>query len=117
VNPVVKWSVRGRLAVVKTDRGQEIVAVSREPLLSALPKLGAIKAEVYSLWWDGSTMDRKLIMNEIYGSVTDYLVQGRKLFLVARAGLGTFLDRLSSGDFSGSSILFYYNLGPAETDN
>lgn len=116
VHPVVKWSVRGRLAVVKTDRGQEIVAVSREAVLSALPALGSSKAEVYSLWWDGDMMDKKLVMNEIYGSVTDYCVRGGRLFLVARAGLGTFLNRLAQGEFSGSSILFYYNFGPSETE-
>ncbi|HBH61285.1 MAG TPA: hypothetical protein DDX85_06000, partial [Nitrospiraceae bacterium] len=115
-NPVLKWSVRGRLAVVKTARGQEIVAVSREQVLSVLPALGTHKAEVYSLWWDGEVMDRKLIMNEIYGSVTDYWIQGRELFLVARAGLSTFLGRLTEGEFSASSILFYYNFGPSDTE-
>ncbi|MEW6599563.1 MAG: hypothetical protein AB1499_01195 [Nitrospirota bacterium] len=115
-NPVVKWSVRGRLAVVKTGRGQEIIAVNREPVLSVMPSLGANKAEVYSLRWDGSTMETKLIMNEIYGSVTDYWIQGKELFLVARAGLGTFLNRLAQGEFTVSSILFYYNFGQAETE-
>jgi hypothetical protein len=109
----MKWSVRGRLAVVKTERGQEVVAVSREPVVSVLPGLGANKAEVYSLWWDGGAMDKKLIMDDIYGAVTDYLIQGRELFLVARAGLSTFLGRLAEGEFSGSSILFYYNFAPS----
>lgn len=117
VNPAVKWAVRGRLMIVKTARGQEVIAVSREAVVSVLPGLGANKAEVYSLWWDGSGMDRILIMDEIYGSVTDYWVQGRELFLVARAGLTTFLSRLAQGEFSGSSILFYYNFGPSETEN
>lgn len=116
-NPTTKWSVRGRLMAVKTGRGQEIIAVRKEPVLSMLPALGTNKAEVYSLWWDGNAMDRKLIMNEIYGSVTDYLVNGRELFLVARAGLSTFLGRLAQGEFSGSSILFYYKFGPLETEN
>ena len=116
-NPTIKWSVRGRLLVVKTDRGQEIVAVSREAVLSMLPGLGTNKAEVYSLWWDGSVMDRKLIMNEIYGSVTDYWVQGRELFLVAKAGLSTFFSRLVRGDFSGDSILYYYNFAPSVTED
>lgn len=115
-NPVVKWAVRGRLAVVKTYRGQEIVAVSREPVISALPGLGANKAEVHTLWWDGSVMDSKMIMNEIYGSVTDYLVQGRELFLVARAGISMFLSRLAQGEFSGSSLLFYYNFAPSAAE-
>ncbi len=116
VNPEIKWSVRGRLAVVKTDRGQEIIAVSRDPVLSVMPGLGANKAEVYSLWWDGSVMDKKLIMDKIYGSVTDYWVQGRELFLVARAGLTSFLNRLAQGEFSDSSILFYYNFAPSVTE-
>ena len=113
VNPVMKWSVRGRLAVVKTGRGQDVVAVRREPVVSMLPGLGANKAEVYSLWWDGSVMDEKLIMDEIYGAVTDYWIQGRELFLVARAGLSTFLNRIREGEFSGNSILFYYNFAPS----
>jgi len=115
-NPLIKWSVRGRLVVMKTARGQEILAVSREPVLSVLPGLGANKAEVYSLWWDGSAMDKKLVMDGIYGSVTDYWVQGQQLFLVARAGITSSLGRLTQGEFSFSSILFYYNFGPSETE-
>lgn len=116
VNPVVKWSVRGRLMVVKTSRGQEVVAVNRQPVISMLPGLGTNKAEVYSLWWDGNAMDTKLVMDEIYGSVTDYLIQGRELFLVARARVTSFLSRLAQGEFSASSILFYFKFGPSEKE-
>jgi len=115
-NPVIKWSVRGRLMVMKTTRGQEIVAVSREPVLSALPGLGANKAEVYSLWWDGNSMDKTLVMDEIYGSVTDYLIQGQELFLIARAGVTSYLSRLAQGEFSVRSILFYFKFGPSDTE-
>ena len=114
VNPVTKWSVRNRLANMKTERGQEVVAVKRKPVVPGLPALGVNKADVYSLWWDGRVMDERLIMSEVAGAVTDFRIKGRELFLIARGGLGMFMSNIAEGEFSNSTILYYYNLAPVE---
>jgi hypothetical protein len=116
INPTVKWSLRGRLEIVRTDRGLEVVAVSRKPVLKMVPGLGSNESDVYSLWWDGSVMDEELILHRVSGAVTDYWLQGRELFLIAKGSLRTFISNLASGDVLTRSILYYYNFAPLETN-
>lgn len=106
-----EWHVRGRLLTVNTSRGQEVIAVKKIPLLSNVPGLGTNRAEIYSLWWDGANMDESFIMRGISGPVTDYLIEGNEIFILARKGLATFLKKSYKGDFSRGGRLYYYNLG------
>ncbi len=117
VNPSVKWSVKGRLATVRTDRGQEVVAVSRESLLPAMPGIGTHKANVYSLWWSEGGMEKTLVLKEVDGAVSDYWIQGRDLFLIAKGSLFSVIGRVAEGEFSKSSILYYYKFAPLEEEN
>jgi hypothetical protein len=54
-------------------------------------------------------MDEKLILSEVPGTITDYRVEGNRLFLVARGGLFSFFKKITSGEFSKGSTLYYYN--------
>lgn len=106
-----KWSVRGRLMAVRTARGQEVVVVNKVPFVSKLPGLGAAGADVYSLSWDGEMMDKKKILGEVSGSVTDYWLGGGNLFLVARGNMMSFVKNMTSGELTKGSMLYYYNFG------
>ncbi len=110
-DPDAKWFIRGRLMSVHTERGQEVIVVKRIPVLSAMPGLGYRGAEVYSLWWDGAAMQENLILKELPGTVTDYCIEGGKLFLVARGDLYSFVKKAFSGEFSKGGVLYYYNFG------
>ncbi|MBI5740822.1 MAG: VCBS repeat-containing protein [Nitrospirae bacterium] len=109
-NPSVKRFVRGRLIPVRTGRGAEVLAVRRISLVSQAPGLGTKGAEVYSLWWDGSGMDEKPVLTDIPGNVTDYRVEGEKLFLIAKGDLLSFVKNAVTGEMSKGSVLYYYNL-------
>jgi hypothetical protein len=111
----VKWSVRSRLSIVRTERGLEVIAVNREPVLRNVPGLGTYKADIYSLWWDGAVMNKELILKDVAGAVTDQWIQGRELFLLAKGGIYSFIGNLTEGEFSRGSILYYYNFSPLET--
>ncbi len=115
-NPKVKWSVRSRLAIIKTERGQEVVAIKRKPLLKGMPGFGANEADVYSLSWDDGVMNEKLVLGEVPGAITDSWIQGRELFLVARGDFNTLISNVIEGEFSISSILYHYNFAPLETN-
>jgi hypothetical protein len=104
-----KLFVRDRLIPVKTERGQEVVVANWIPAVSRMPGLGIKELEFYSLWWDGIVMDEKLILSEVPGTITDYRVEGNRLFLVARDGLFSFFKKITSGEFSKGSTLYYYN--------
>jgi hypothetical protein len=109
VNPVEEWFIRGRLISVNTEQGQRVIVVKKIPILPKVPGLGTKKAEVYSLWWDGETMNEELVLSGISGAITDYWVEKNKLFLIAKGGVFTFIKKAISGNFSKGSILYYYN--------
>lgn len=110
-NADLKWSVRGKLIPVNTERGREVVIVSKLPFVSKVPGLGSKGAEVYSLWWDGASMDERLMLSKISGTVTDYWIEGSNLFLIASGDLLSFVKNAVSGEFGKGSILYYYNFG------
>lgn len=111
VNPVTKWAVRSRLTPVNTSRGQEIIAVRKRPLLEKVPGLGNVESEVYSLWWDGASMEEQLVLKDIPGTVTDYWIEGTNLFLVARGNMISLVKNATSGEFFKGTVLYYYNFG------
>lgn len=108
-DPSKMWFVRGRLIPVRTERGEEIIAVNRMPFVAMVPGLGTKGAEVYSLWWDGNEMDEKVILSDVSGTVTDYWVEGKKLFLLAKGDLLSFVKNAVTGELSKGSMLYYYN--------
>lgn len=108
VNPVEKWFVKGRLIAIKTQRGEKVIVVRKILFLEKVPGLGYKSAEVYALWWDGSSMDETLILQNPSGAITDYWIDGKNLFLIARTGLTGLLTKALSGDFSRGSTLYYY---------
>ncbi len=113
-SPVRKWSVRGRLIPVKTARGQEVVVVDKIPFVSqvSMPGLGYRGAEVHSLWWDGASMDDRRILDEVSGKISDFWVQGRHLFLMAKGGMLSLVKNAASGEFEKGSLIYYYDMGP-----
>jgi hypothetical protein len=111
INLMKKWSVRGSLFPVTTDRGQEVIVVKRVPFVEQVPGLGAKEAEVYSLWWDGTAMQEQLVLSDISGTITDYLIEGTSLFLLARGNMLSLAKNAISGDFVKGSVLYYYSFG------
>jgi len=111
-NPVLEWVVRGRLIAVQTERGQEVIVVEHVPYIENMPGVGGLgikEAKVYTLWWDGGTMDEKMVLDDLSGAVSDYRVDGNELFLIARGDFYTFMDNVTSGELTKGSILYYYN--------
>ena len=106
-----KRAIRGRLISIKTDRGQEVIAVNKIPVVERVPGFGVKAAEVYSLWWNDGEMEEKLIMEEVSGSIMDYWIEEKRLFLLARGGLFSIVENVADGKLSRGSVLYYYNFG------
>jgi hypothetical protein len=111
VDPEKKRFIRGRLIPLRTERGEEVIVINKVPFVAKIPGLGTKGAEVYSLWWDGREMDEKMILSDISGTVTDYWVEGKRLFLLAKGDLLSFVKNAVTGELSKGSVLYYYNFG------
>jgi hypothetical protein len=110
-NPVAKWSIRGRLITVRTDRGEEIVVVNNIPFFTNAPGLGTKGTEILSLWWDNGEMDEKILLTELPGRIADYWIEGNKLFFIVKGSLWSLIENAASGELSKGSALYYYDLG------
>lgn len=109
-DPSEEWYVRNRLISVNTDRGQEVFVVKKTPEIAAIPGLWFKGAEVYSLRWDGVTMETKPVLTGLPGSVTDYSITESSIFLLVRGDLLRSVKSAMSGDFSKGSMIYYYNI-------
>ncbi|MBI4825340.1 MAG: VCBS repeat-containing protein [Nitrospirae bacterium] len=109
ITPSTEWIVRGRLIAVNTEKGQKVIVVRRNELVPRAPRLGSFSAEVYALSWDGSGMEEELMLEGVSGTVSDYWIEGKRLYLLARAGLFDFANNAVRGEISRPSILYYYN--------
>ncbi|GAB4546461.1 MAG: hypothetical protein Fur0020_15160 [Thermodesulfovibrionia bacterium] len=108
VNPVKRWGIKGKLIPIRTEKGQEVLIVKRNPILSRVPGLGYSDADVYAIWWNGESMDERLIMEGLSGTITDYALEGADLFLLAHGGLFSFLKKAVKGDLSSGGRIYYY---------
>jgi hypothetical protein len=109
-DPSKDWFVRNRLIPVKTDRGQEVFVVNRIPGIELLPGLGYNEAEVHSIWWNGETMEHRPVLKELPGTVRDYRIAGKSLYLLADDSMFGIAKNVISGDFSKSGAILYYNI-------
>jgi hypothetical protein len=109
-DPGEYWFVRGRLIAIKTERGQEVFVVRKIPNLNLIPGSGSKEAEVYSLWWDGITMEKTPVLKGLPGSVNDYWITGNGIFLISRGNFLNLLKNSMGGEFSKGSMIYYYNI-------
>ena len=109
-DPSEEWFIRERLITIKTERGQEVFVVKKIPEVRFIQGLGFKAAEVYSLWWDGAAMDVKPVLKGLPGSVDDYWIAGKKIFLIARGNMLRAIKNAVSGKFSNGSLIYYYNI-------
>ncbi|RJQ45984.1 MAG: VCBS repeat-containing protein [Nitrospiraceae bacterium] len=110
-NPIKKWFLRGRLITAVTEKKEEVIVLNKIPVVAQVPGLGSKGSEVYSLWWDGSDIEEKLILSQVPGTITDYWVHGGELFLLAKGNLLSLVKNAVTGEFAKGSALYYYRMG------
>ncbi|MDH4028777.1 MAG: FG-GAP-like repeat-containing protein, partial [Nitrospirota bacterium] len=103
--------VRGGLQTVRTERGQELIVIKRIPNVSLMPGFGFKGCEVYSLWWNGASMEEKLVLKDISGTATDYRINTGKMFMFVNNSVLTLVKNAVSGEFYKGSVLYYYDFG------
>ena len=104
------WFVRRRVIAIKTERGQEVFVVRKIPNLKLIPGGGTKEAEIYSLWWDGTTMEKTPVLKGLPGSINDYRITGNSIFLIARGNIINLIKNTAAGEFSKGSLIYYYNI-------
>ncbi len=56
-------------------------------------------------------MQEQLVLSDISGTITDYLIEGTNLFLLAKGNMISLAKNAVSGNFVKGSVLYYYSFG------
>ena len=79
-----QWSIKDRLLM----RDGEILAPKRKPLLGIARGLGYASSEIKSLWWNGMSVEERMLIESFGGNVLDYYPVGDKIIVLSKISLG-----------------------------
>ncbi len=101
-----KWSVKDRLFF----RQKQIFYVKRIPFLDIVKGLGYRKSQIRGLQWQGNTMDDRVIIDGVDGTLLDYAVTGDNVYILASPLFGIRAENIIKGDNPVRKYLAVYPL-------
>jgi hypothetical protein len=101
-----EWSVKDRLIT----RNREVLAVQRVPLAEFVRGIGHKSSRVKSYWWNGFSMEDRILLNDIPGSLLDYSLVGDKMIVLASPFLGLKFENILKGESPLGMRLFVYSV-------
>jgi hypothetical protein len=100
------WSVKDRLFLNKV----EALAVKRIPITSTARGLGFKSSQIRALYWTGFSMEERVLIEGISGSLLDYTLSGDRLVVLSKPFLGIKTKNILKGENPLGSMLYIYSL-------
>lgn len=100
------WSVKDRLL----SRNKETFMVKRIPLAQMARGLGNKRSQIKTLFWTGLSMEERVLIDGISGSVIDYALSGDRLIVMSKPLFGIKGDKILKGENPLGSMLYIYSL-------
>jgi len=100
------WTVKDRLL----SRNREVFAVKRVPLANVARGLGYKSSQIKSLFWTGLSMDERVLVDSISGSVLDYAIAGDLLVVLSKPLFGIKPMNILKGESPMGTMLYVYSL-------
>ena len=100
------WSVKDRLYVNKS----EALAVKRIPLTSTARGLGFKSSQIRAMSWTGFSMEERVLIEGISGSLLDYAVAGDRLMVLSKPLFGIKTKNILKGENLFGSMLYIFSL-------
>ncbi|MEW6001307.1 MAG: VCBS repeat-containing protein [Nitrospirota bacterium] len=101
-----EWAIKDRLFL----RNREIFIVKRIPLLEMAKGLGYKNSQIRNLWWNGFSMEEDVLIDDIRGSILDYVVAGEKIIILASPMFGIKAGNILKGENPLKTILYVYSI-------
>jgi len=100
------WSVKDRLSRSNRD----ILYVKRIPLLDMMQGIGYKKSQIRILRWNGLSMEDDVLVDNIGGTLLDYMVVHDKVIVLASPLFGIKPGNILKGENPVNTELFIYPL-------
>ncbi len=101
-----EWSVKDRLFI----RNKDIIFVKRYPLIVKMKGLGYKKAQIKNMWWNGVDMQEGILIDDISGTLSDYVVAGDKILVLRSPLFGIKPGNILKGENPLKTELLIYTL-------
>jgi FG-GAP-like repeat len=99
-----EWAVKDRLVAMQ----KEVLVVDRKPLSGMAKGLGYTSSGIRSYWWNGFSMERGELIDDINGSLLDYALSGDKVFVLASPFMGIKFENILKGENPLGTMLYVY---------
>jgi hypothetical protein len=100
------WAIKDRLL----SRNREAFSVKRVPLANVARGLGYSSSQIKALVWTGLSMEERVLIDGISGSILDYTVVGDRLVVLSKPLFGFKVKNLAKGESPLGSLLYVYSL-------
>lgn len=100
-----EWAIKDRLCA----RNSEVLFVKRIPLLDVI-KLGFKRSKIERLWWNGLSAEESVLIDNIKGSVLDYISSGDKIIVLASPMFGIIPGNILKGENPLRTMLYIYSI-------
>lgn len=101
-----EWSVKDKLFL----RSRGAFVVKRIPLTNMARGLGYKSSQIKALWWTGLSMEENNLIDDMSGSIIDYVLAGDRLIVLSRPILGLKPKKILKGENPLGSSLYIYSL-------
>lgn len=101
-----KWSVKDRLFFTQ----KEILYVKRIPFINIVKGLGYKKSQIRGMQWRGNTMEDRVVIDGVDGTILDYAVTSENIYVLASPLFGISAGNILKGENPVKRYLAVYPL-------
>jgi len=101
-----EWSVKDRLFT----RNNEVLSIKRIPLFGMVRGFGYKKSRIVNLWWNGLSMEERILIDDVGGTIFDYMVTADKILVLSSPPLGIKPGNILKGENPIKTELHIYSI-------
>ncbi len=101
-----EWAIKDRIFI----RNANILSVERLPFLNMIKGLGYKRSVIKSYLWNGMSMEERVLIDNIKGTIFDYAISGDTLLVIASPMFGVKPGNILKGENPLKTELYVYSL-------
>jgi hypothetical protein len=100
------WSIKDRM----TARNRDVLVVQRVPFVEMAKGAGYKSSRIKSYWWNGFSMEERMLIDDVPGTLLDYALAGDKVVVLASPFLGIKFENILKGESPLGVVLYIYSV-------
>jgi hypothetical protein len=93
-----------------TARNRDVLVVQRVPFVEMAKGAGYKSSRIKSYWWNGFSMEERMLIDDVPGTLLDYALAGDKVVVLASPFLGIKFENILKGESPLGVVLYIYSV-------